>query len=163
MTHYSDPVNRIRNIVHAFSLAVGEQASRLLATAAAQQRRGGGIDMETDIALTDIGNSLERDAKADLNLHAIESAVYRHREEVSEWLRDPCYDLEGQAKSESDIPHLRAFAHIAMEAGSPNVANAIYVLRLEKRVATLEHRAAMADAMTQDDADVSRPVPRLGG
>lgn len=164
MQHTDQPVARIRAIVQAFSLTLDEGDSRVLATATAQLHRDGGVDMETDIALSGIADTVERNAKADLNLQAIEAAVYRHREEVREWLADPCYDLESQARADADIPHLRAFAHVALEAGSPNVANALYVLRLEKRVADLEkHRAEMADAMTHEAPEPMSFSPRLGG
>lgn len=163
MTTIEHPLPRLRTLAHAFSVEFSDSATRLMATAEAQYQRTGGIDMETEIGLAEIADAIERQAKTDLNVHAIESAVYRHREEVADWLRDPCYDLEGAAKIDADVPLLRAFAHVALEAGSPNVANAMYVLRLEKRVATLESRAAMTDAMDHDEAEASRAFPRLGG
>lgn len=162
MNSTDHPLNRLRSLASAFSVDLAESATRVMATASAQFNRTGSMDMETEPSLSEIADAVERQAKAELNLHAIESVVYRHREEVAGWLRDPCYDLAGTTDNPADMRHLRAFAYIAEEAGSPNLANALYVLGLEKRVATLENRAALDHKLTDDDEVGTRLDHRPG-
>ncbi|MGN5477636.1 hypothetical protein ACTMU2_14105 [Cupriavidus basilensis] len=161
MAHNEPNLARVRSVADAYGveLAPGEMAP--VADAHAQATRFGAVGMETQLSVHALIEAVERRGKAEMNLHAIESAVYRHRQAVEDWFGDPCYDLHESTDSASDRQLLKTFAWVATEAGAPNLRNAIFVLQLERKVAVLETKVqSMADAAT--DKHMSGNAPRLG-
>ena len=136
---------------------------RLVASAHAQFAQAGGLDIENEFAIAALQDEVERRGKTELNVSAIEATVYRHREDVMAWLEDTSYDLDGLAGDAEEARHLRAFSACSLESGSPNLVNALYVLRLEKRVAVLETKIApLSKPVAEEEPQAAVTGFRLG-
>ncbi|QBY56030.1 hypothetical protein [Cupriavidus oxalaticus] len=161
MAHNEPSLARVRGVADAFGVELAPSEMALVADAHAQATRFGAVGMDTQLSVHALIEAVERRGKAEMNVHAIEGAVYRQRQAVEDWLADPCYDLHETTDSAADRQLLKTFAWVATEAGAPNLRNAMFVLQLERKVAVLETKVeGMADKPT--DTHSSGNALRLG-
>lgn len=157
----STSLEEIRRTAADFDVTFSDKERQLVNQGLSQQKEFGGVDMELELQLAATLDAIEKRGKSEINIRRLTDTVTRHRTAVRDWLNDPCYDLyDSDAFSLAEKKDLRALQRIALDAGSSNVQQVIYVMRLEQRLAKVELQLENLLKDAPDDTPAQSDKPR---
>ena len=157
----STTVEEIRRTAADFDVSFSGKERHLINQGLSQQKEFGGVDMELELQLVAAMDAIEKRGKSEINIRRLTETVTRHRTAVRDWFSDPCYDLyDNDEFSLVEKKDMRALQRIALDSGSTNVQQVVYVMRLEQRLARVELKLESLLKDVPEDAPTTLDKPR---